>query len=177
MGIELIPHAPNLEITMLSIEQELEATAACVEIFKGLAPTSRPRVARRLYEEFGEVLPATLNGNPSNIGSLVESDEFQSLHTAQERYLALLRHISESLPSKFAQAAPTVRGDKRRYLAKTEKEITDSGTSTKPAEISPGGWWADLNNSTTNKKTNLRKVMQLMGYGRTDCDLACKAIR
>jgi negative modulator of initiation of replication len=165
-------------MTMLPVEQELKATLACVELLKGLPAAIRPRVARRLNEAFPEeVSEASANGKPSNIGQLVESDDFQSLNTAQDQYLAVLSHVFEVEPSKFAAVAATVKGRKRRYFAASEKEITDSGTSTKPAQICPGGWWADLNNSTDNKRANLKELMQGLGYSKADCDLACKAIR
>lgn len=163
---------------MLPVEQELKATLACVEILKGLPPASRSRVARQLNEAFAEALTQVLaNGKQSNIRQLVESEEFQSLNTKQDKYLALLRLIFENDPSKFAQVAPTIKGEKRKYFAMTEKEITDSGTGTKPAQIFPGGWWADLNNSTDNKRAYLKELMQGLGYPKAECDLASKAIR
>lgn len=163
---------------MLPVEQELKATLDCVAILKGLPHGVASRVAMRLYEAFAkESGDMSANGKPSNIRQLVESEEFQSLNTAQDRYVRLSRHLYELDPDGFAEAAPSVKGRKRKYFATTEKEIVDSGTSTKPVQICPGGWWADLNNSTDNKRANLKELMQAMGYSKADYDLACKAIR
>ena len=89
----------------------------------------------------------------------------------------LLGHVYEDDPSKFAEVAPTVKGKKRKHFAQTEKDIRDSGTSTKPAQICPGGWWADLNSSTHNKQAYLKELMQGLGYPKADIELACKAVR
>jgi len=161
---------------MLTIEQELKAALACVEILKDLPAASRFRAAKLVYEAFPEEHAEPINGQPSNVRRLVESEEFQSLSTAQDRFLALMGHICEANPSGFASVAPTLKGSRRKYLAKTKDEIADSGTSTEPAQISEG-WWVDLNNSTARKRSILEKLMRGMGYPAADVNLAVKAIR
>jgi len=166
------------DLVMLPIEQELKATLDCVELLKSLPPTIRSRVAKRISEAFADEhseVPA--NGKPSKIRQLIESEEFKALRTAQNQYVAILRTVFEADPHGFAAVAPTIKGRKRKYFGVTQQDIADSGTSTKPVQICPGGWWADLNNSTEYKQANLKALMRGVGYSKAECDLACKAIR
>jgi negative modulator of initiation of replication len=166
------------EMVMLAAKQILKAMYECVEIIENLPPAIRPRVARFVYQAFRkESSEEPGNGKSSNVRELVESEEFQSLSTKQEKYLAVLRLVYEADPSKFAKVAPTVKGREREYFAVTEEKVKNSGTSIKTGQISPGGWWADLNNSTLTKRLLLYRLMKGMGYPKADCDLAAKAIR
>lgn len=161
---------------MLQLEETLKALNGCVELLDPLPPENRSFVLGNLEKLFAKDQHMG-NGKPSKIRDLVESEDFLALNTVQGGYLALLRQLYEEDPQRFAEVAPTVKGTKRQHFAESEEEIKESGTGTKPAQICPGGWWADLNNSTPSKQDYLQKLMVRLGYPRADVNLACKALR
>lgn len=159
------------------LKMELNATGACVDVLKDLSPTISARVARRIYEAFFTD-EKTSHGKPSAIRQLIESEDFRSLNTAQNRYLEVLRILEASDPECFAQVAstdPNLRGKKRTYFALSKDAIELSGKSTNPVRLKR--WWADVNCSTPEKRKRVMKLMEGMGFPKAECVMAANAIR
>jgi len=66
-------------------------------------------------------------------------------------------------PDKFA-VLESMEGRRRKYVAKREKELEDSGSSVNPKRIPNTNYWIVTNNSTDNKKLLLRQALTLLGY-------------
>jgi len=66
-------------------------------------------------------------------------------------------------PEKFDKVL-LLNGRKRRYFAKTEKELEESGSSVMPKRIPDSPYWVFTNSPTELKKQVITDVMRVLGY-------------
>ena len=66
-----------------------------------------------------------------------------------------------------------IRGRDRLYFARSESELAESGSSTKPRQIPDSPFWVITNSNTTRKKMMLTEAATALGYS----DSAAEKIR
>lgn len=121
-------------------------------------------------------------GSPTNSKDAAEVSAFLSSPTflvhpdGIGRFLGLLGFVYKRDPNKF-DAVLNISGDSRRYFAKSQKELEDSGNSVMPRPIPGSSFWVVGNNSNKMKQDILRRVMQTLGYPRDAISIAIGAIQ
>jgi negative modulator of initiation of replication len=90
--------------------------------------------------------------------------------------LSILSFLHKENPDKFSSLL-SLEGRKRRYIAKSERELDDSGTSVNPKKIPYTDYWVVTNNDTNNKKLLLRQVLTLLGYSPDTIRLVPESLR
>ncbi len=93
----------------------------------------------------------------------LKGHEFRSERTAVGKFLSLLAFLHRANRERFADIR-SINGRSRRYFAKSESDLEQSGTSVHPKTIPGSGYWVVTNNSTQSKCELLLQVMRLLGY-------------
>jgi negative modulator of initiation of replication len=89
--------------------------------------------------------------------------QFRSERTAVGKFLSLLAFLHRENKEKFVGILG-INGRTRKYFAKTESELEQSGNSVHPKNIPGSGYWVVTNNSTQSKCELLLQVCRLLGY-------------
>lgn len=79
---------------------------------------------------------------------------YASTRDAKSLFLLLLSWLHRNYPNTFEEVL-NLGGRKRRYFARTEKELKDSGQSVSAARIPNTDFWVVTNNDTPKKKSIL----------------------
>jgi negative modulator of initiation of replication len=88
---------------------------------------------------------------------------FRSERTAVGKFLSLLTFLHRENRDRFADVL-TINGQSRKYFAKSESDLEQSGTSVHPKSIPGSGFWVVTNNSTQSKCDLLLQVLRVLGY-------------
>lgn len=89
--------------------------------------------------------------------------QFRATRNAVGKFLALLALLERENPDKFAVVG-NIDGRSRKYFAKSEAELEQSGMSVNAKRIPGSEYWVVTNNSTVSKAELLRRVMKMLGY-------------
>lgn len=112
--------------------------------------------------------PRTTTATPSprdkKLREYSQSPSFLASRSVVDQFLNLFSFLHNENPDKFA-VLESMEGRRRRYIAKSEQELEDSGSSVNPKRIPNTNYWIVTNNSTDNKKLLLRQALTLLGYG------------
>ncbi len=98
------------------------------------------------------------------LSDYVKSPQFLANRSVVDQFLNILSFLEKQDPGKFS-LLQSLGGRKRRYIAGSEQELENSGTSVNPKRIPNTSSWVVTNNSTNNKKILLRQALTLLGYG------------
>jgi negative modulator of initiation of replication len=93
----------------------------------------------------------------------LKGPQFQSERAAVGKFLSLLAFLHRENRDKFA-VVQTIIGRSRKYFAKSESDLEQSGTSVHPKNIPGSGYWVVTNNSTQSKCELVLQVLRLLGY-------------
>ncbi len=93
-----------------------------------------------------------------------KSPGFLANRSVVDQFLSILSFLQKQNADKFA-TLQSLEGRKRRYIASSEQELENSGTSVNPKRIPNTSFWVVTNNDTNNKKMLLRQALTLLGYG------------
>jgi negative modulator of initiation of replication len=93
----------------------------------------------------------------------LEGPHFRSERTAVGKFLSLLTFLHRENRDRFADVL-TINGRSRKYFAKSESDLEQSGTSVHPKSIPGSGYWVVTNNSTQSKCELLLQVLRVLGY-------------
>ena len=88
---------------------------------------------------------------------------FSAERNAVGKFLSLLDFLQRENRDKFA-AVQGISGRSRKYFAKSESDLDQSGNSVHPKKIPGSEYWVITNNSTQSKIELLLEVMRLLGY-------------
>ena len=105
-----------------------------------------------------------------------KSPGFLANRSVVDQFLSILSFLHKENPDKFSSLL-SLEGRKRRYIAKSERELDDSGTSVNPKKIPYTDYWVVTNNDTNNKKLLLRQVLTLLGYSPDTIRLVPESLR
>lgn len=106
------------------------------------------------------------NVDISSILKLINSDDFSNEKKTVNRFLLLLSHLYMWNSSRFSLAAASLHGSKRRYLAKDELTLLESGNNTKPKAIPNTPYWVVTNSNTERKSHILGTIMKNMEFSQ-----------
>ena len=99
----------------------------------------------------------------------INKAELLSQRGAVGRFLLILAALYRVHADTFSSVCE-IRGRDRLYFAKTEEELAESGSSTKPRQIPESPYWVITNSNTTRKKMMLTEVAIALGYSATDTE-------
>ncbi len=164
---------PTIDVS----EETLEALRARVKDF-GESPES---VIRRLLGPAGgetgkqQTAVADQLEVAPELKELTGSGHFQHLN-GRDRYFALLKVLHDTKSELFATKVPGLKFGKRIQIARTFKEIDESGKSTFPEQIPETNFWALTNLSNRSKRDTILAVMQRLDYPEKDIRFALQTI-
>src|SRR3977135_2057367 len=75
----------------------------------------------------GSPPPVPTAALPSTLTEFVRSERFTRHHQAVDKFLAMLGWLHHMHPKQFAEVSSAFRRGSRRYFAKSEREILQSG--------------------------------------------------
>jgi len=99
----------------------------------------------------------------------VNKEELAMQRGAVGRFLLILAALYRGHTTQFSEVLE-ISGRDRLYFAKSEKELAESGSSTKPRQIPDSPFWVMTNSNTTRKKMMLTKVANALGYNEDDAE-------
>jgi negative modulator of initiation of replication len=106
----------------------------------------------------------------------VQSPTFLAGRAVVDLFLSLLSFLHKENPDRFG-ILESMEGRTRKYIARSERELEDSGTSVNPKRIPNSGYWVVTNNDTNNKKMLLRQALMLLGYSAETIRLVPESLR
>jgi len=86
------------------------------------------------------------------------------------RFLLILAALHRVHPQNFS-VVQDIRGRDRLYFARSEEDLAQSGSSTKPRQIPDSGYWVMTNSNTTRKKMMITEVTKALGYSDSDVEI------
>jgi len=114
-----------------------------------------------------------VNIPPVNSGetvfNFINKEELAMQRGAVGRFLLILAALYRVHRNQFS-AVTEISGRDRLYFAKSEAELSESGSSTKPRQIPNSPFWVITNSNTTRKKMMLTKAAVAMGYNLMDVE-------
>jgi negative modulator of initiation of replication len=137
-------------------------------------------VLRRLLElEAASSLPSALrlepNSNgaaePTTLAEFLRSARFRTNHQAVDKFLAVLGWLNRVHPEQFAKAAEAFRRGSRRYFAKSEGDILQSGEGVTAKPIPQSDFWALTTLDNKSKRIVLEDMLRGLGYSKADINL------
>jgi negative regulator of replication initiation len=122
----------------------------------------------RLNDDF----PESTGAVPTTLPEFLKSDRFRRHHQAVDKFLAILGWLHHTQSKQFAEAAAGFRRGSRRHLAKSEREILQSGdgVTAKPVPQSP--FWILTTLDNKSKRTIVEDVMRALCHSASDISLA-----
>lgn len=83
--------------------------------------------------------------------------------TRAKKFLHILSWAYGKHPQEFEKVL-LIEGNRRKYFARDEKTLVESGSSTNPRPIPDSPFWVITNSSTAKKAEILSEVFRLLGY-------------
>lgn len=105
----------------------------------------------------------------SLILNVINREELAIQRGAVGRFLIILAALHRVHSTQFTKVCE-IRGRDRLYFATSERELEQSGSSTKPRQIPDSEFWVITNSNTTRKKMMLTEVAKEMGYNSEDIE-------
>jgi negative modulator of initiation of replication len=93
-------------------------------------------------------------------------DQFRHVNKAR-KFLQILSWAYQKHPNDFDRVL-AIEGNRRKYFARDQRTLLESGSSTNPRPIPNSPFWVITNNSTAKKAEILSEVMRLLGYAPDD---------
>jgi negative modulator of initiation of replication len=118
--------------------------------------------------EANETFEEASKGNES-VFDFINKEELTMQRGAVGRFLLILAALHRAHPNQF-YVVNEICGTNRLYFANSEAALTESGSSTKPRQISGSNYWVITNSNTTRKKMMLTKAASLLGYSQDDVE-------
>ncbi|GHG01127.1 replication initiation negative regulator SeqA [Thalassotalea marina] len=112
-------------------------------------------------EKPAEKVAAT--ANKANVFDVINKEELSMQRGVVGRFLLLLSALQRVHGDDFAVVLD-IRGRDRLYFAQSEKELSESGSSTKPRQIPESPYWVITNSNTTRKKMMITEVAKALDY-------------
>ncbi len=134
------------------------------QIVRGLVIRQDPKPAGKELERPPVTNAPSLSPRDRKIRDYAHSPSFLASRSVMDQFLNLLSFLHRENLDNFA-ILQSMEGRKRKYIARSEQELENSGNSVNPKRVPNTPYWAVTNNSTDNKKLLLRQALTLLGYG------------
>ncbi|MDT0604492.1 replication initiation negative regulator SeqA [Thalassotalea castellviae] len=106
---------------------------------------------------------ATLPRTAESVFNYINKEELATQRGVVGRFLLILSALHRVHGEQFS-AVIEIRGRDRLYFARSEQELAESGSSTKPRQIPDSSFWVMTNSNTTRKKMMITEVAKALGY-------------
>jgi len=116
------------------------------------------------------------NNSDSTLTELVCSKMFQKYRQAIDRYLFVLAWLQKFRNEDFETVVQRFYRGNRKYFAKSEKEILDSGEGISAREIPGSEFWAMTTLDNKTKRLVLEDILQALKYSAGEIDIVLDAI-
>ena len=98
-----------------------------------------------------------------SVFNYINKEELATQRGVVGRFLLILSALHRVHGEQFS-AVIEIRGRDRLYFARSENELAESGSSTKPRQIPDSSFWVMTNSNTTRKKMMITEVAKALGY-------------
>jgi len=136
----------------------------------------------RIGEGASEILRRLLgiSGEPpdeknSKISECLQDPRFQAQPDVVGKFLFILSYLYKLKPDEFSKVL-AISGRKRKYFARSSKELENSGKSVFPKQIPGSPYWVVTNNDTPKKRRMLVDVLRLLEYNKAAMEEVTKAL-
>lgn len=106
---------------------------------------------------------AESNKPVESVFNYINKEELATQRGVVGRFLLILSALHRVHGEQFS-AVIGIRGRDRLYFARSEQELAESGSSTKPRQIPDSAYWVMTNSNTTRKKMMITEVVKALGY-------------
>jgi len=110
-----------------------------------------------------------VENSSESVFNFINKEELSMQRGAVGRFLLILAALYRAHPKQF-KVVTEICGRDRLYFARTEAELSASGSSTKPKQIPESPFWVLTNSNTTRKKMMLTKAATSLGYDHLDVE-------
>lgn len=104
-----------------------------------------------------------------SVFNYINKEELATQRGVVGRFLLILSALHRVHGEQFS-AVIEIRGRDRLYFARSENELAESGSSTKPRQIPESAFWVMTNSNTTRKKMMITEVAKALGYQSTEIE-------
>ena len=120
-----------------------------------------PEALKRMLQQHKDEMAA--DPKKKALWDFLKGPEFTAERNAVGKFLSLLAFLQRENRDSFA-AVQGISGRSRKYFAKSESDLRQSGNSVHPKRIPSSEYWVVTNNSTQSKVELLLQVLRLLGY-------------
>lgn len=147
----------------------VSSSNATTEAEASVTATQSPLVAESTesHDTVPETTPKQLSSE--TVFNFINKEELAMQRGAVGRFLLILAALYRAHPQQF-NVVTEICGRDRLYFARTEAELAESGSSTKPKQIPQSPFWVMTNSNTTRKKMMLTKAATSLGYGQAEVE-------
>ena len=142
---------------LLDLNSAVSSTAQAPSPKTGLPLEALKRLVQKTKDEIAA------DPNKKALWGFLKGPEFAAERNAVGKFLSLLAFLQRENRDRFA-AVLGVSGRSRKYFAKNESDLEQSGNSVHPKKIPGSEYWVVTNNSTQSKVELLLQVLRLLGY-------------
>ncbi|MFZ0980588.1 MAG: hypothetical protein WAN23_14405 [Candidatus Acidiferrales bacterium] len=142
---------------LLKLNSAVPSTAQAPSPNAGLPPEALNRMLQQHKDEMAA------DPKKKALWDFLRGPEFTAERNAVGKFLSLLAFLQRENRDRFA-AVQGISGRSRKYFAKNESDLEQSGNSVHPKRIPASEYWVVTNNSTESKVELLLQVLRLLGY-------------
>jgi negative modulator of initiation of replication len=108
---------------------------------------------------------------PPTLPDFIRSERFRRHHQAVDKFLAVLGWLHHTHPKEFSGVALAFRRGTRRYFAKSEREILQSGDGITAKPIPQSPFWVLTTLDNKSKRIVLEDMLRALGHSLGDINL------
>lgn len=164
----------NVEVVAQPVAQNTAIQQAVTPV-KQTIETQEKEIAAQTKVTRVETEVSSNPNLPGSIDKLIKSKEFLDVSVSVTKFIQILSVLYSENPTEF-EAATDIKGRKRIYFAKSEKELLSSGSTTKPRKIENTPYWVITNTNTGRKRNMITQLMAEMGYPHALIDAVSQSI-
>jgi negative modulator of initiation of replication len=120
--------------------------------------------------------PPAADALPSTLPEFIKSERFTRHHQAIDKFLAVLGWLHQAHPKQFADMVLAFRRGSRRYFAKSEREILQSGDGITAKPIPKSPFWVLTTLDNKSKRIVLEDLLRALAYARGDINMVLAAL-
>ena len=107
--------------------------------------------------------------HPISVFNYINKEELATQRGVVGRFLLILSALHRVHGNNFSTVL-NIRGRDRLYFGRSEQELAQSGSSTKPRQIPESSFWVMTNSNTTRKKMMITEVAKSLDYSSEDIE-------
>ncbi len=139
------------------------------DVLRRLLNLATPSVARTTSASNGA--PWSSAAIPPTLPDFIRSERFGRHHQAVDKFLAVLGWLHHTHPKQFSEVALAFRRGTRRYFAKSEREILQSGDGITAKPIPQSPFWVLTTLDNKSKRIVVEDMLRALGYSPGDINL------